>query len=366
MRRMRKLFGASLKLLYRDRQTLFWALMFPVIFAVVFGLFDFDDAPEVDVAVVRATPGPVSEALVTGLRRFESFTVTERTDLAAARAAIAEGDLDVVVAVPAEAALPSPGRGGGGAISVLYNEGNVNENRFALSAVRQIVDRLNLELAGVSRPPLALRSQGVAGKTVDYYDFLLPGLVAMGLMNVSIIGMAVAITRFREQQILKRILATPLAPWRFLLAQVGARLLLALTQAAVLLAVGVFLFGAHVYGNVGWIFALALLGNLIFLNIGFAIAGRAPNSDAAQGMGQAIAIPMMFLSGVFFPLDSLPPVVERVVRHLPLTPLIEALRAVSLDGRSITATGPQLLELGVWAVVLLALAARSFRFSAAR
>ncbi|HXF56784.1 MAG TPA: ABC transporter permease [Actinomycetota bacterium] len=366
---MRKLFGASIKLLYRDRQTLFWALMFPVLFAVVFGLFDFDDAPEVNVAVVRAEPGPVSQALVAGLRQFESFTVTERTDLAAARKAIVDGDLDVVVAVPpAPPGAASVGSGGsaGGPISVLYNEGNVNENRFALSAVRQIVDRLNLELAGVSRPPLALRSEGVAGKAVDYYDFLLPGLVAMGLMNVSIIGMAVAVTRFREQQILKRILATPLAPWRFLVAQVAARLLLALTQAAVLLAVGVFLFGAHVYGNVGWIFALAVLGNLIFLNIGFAIAGRAPNSDAAQGMGQAIAVPMMFLSGVFFPLESLPSVVERVVRHLPLTPLIEALRAVSLDGRSITATGPQLLELGAWAVVLLALAARSFRFSSAR
>jgi ABC-2 type transport system permease protein len=356
---MRKLFVASVKMLYRDRQTLFWALMFPVMFAVVFGLFDFDDAPHVDLAVVRDRPTPVSRALVSGLERLGSFTVTERTDLARARADIAEGDLDVAVTVAASGP-------GGASVAVLYNEANVNENRFALAAVRQIVDRLNLELAGVSRPPIALRSRGVAGKAVDYYDFLLPGLVAMGLMNVSIIGMAVAVTRFREQRILKRILATPLHPVRFLAAQVGARLLLALTQAAVLLAVGVFAFGARVYGNVGWIFALCVLGNLIFLNVGFAIAGRAPNSDAAQGMGQAIAVPMMFLSGVFFPLDSLPAVVERAVRYLPLTPLIDALRAVALDGRSIADTGPQLLQLGVWAVVLFALAARSFRFSAVR
>jgi ABC-2 type transport system permease protein len=247
---------------------------------------------------------------------------------------------------------------------VLYDRTNFNENQFALSAVDRIVSSVNLRMAGVSSPPLAVQRRAVAGRSVDYYDFLLPGLVAMGLMNVSIIGMAVAVTRFREQRILKRILATPLSPVRFLTAQVGARLVLAMAQAGLILAVGVFGFGAHVYGNPAWVFLLAAVGNLIFLSLGFALAGRAPNSDSAQGMGQAIAVPMMFLSGVFFPTESLPAVVEGAVRYLPLTPLIEALRTVAIDGRSITATGGQLALLGAWAVALFGLAARNFRFSA--
>ncbi len=110
---------------------------------------------------------------------------------------------------------------------------------------------------------------------------------------------------------------------------------------------------------------LATLANLVFLNIGFAVAGRAANPDAAQGLGNAIALPMMFLSGVFFPTDTLPRVMEEVVRFLPLTPLIEALRKVAIDGLSIASTGPQLAMLGAWVVVSFLIAGRMFRFARA-
>jgi ABC-2 type transport system permease protein len=176
----------------------------------------------------------------------------------------------------------------------------------------------------------------------------------------------VAIARFREQRILKRILATPLAPVKFLAAQVGARLVLALLQAALILIVGVYVFDGHVYGNVLWIFVLATIANLIFLNIAFAIAGRASNPDAAQGLAQAVALPMMFLSGTFFPTETLPSVMQVIVKVLPLTPLLEAMRTVSVDAKSITATGPQLLQLGIWVVVSFVIASRLFRFSEAR
>jgi ABC-2 type transport system permease protein len=218
----------------------------------------------------------------------------------------------------------------------------------------------------VTTPPVHLEEQGVEGRTVDYYDFLLPGLVAMGVMNFSIIGMGVAIARFRAQRILKRITATPLRPAKFLAAQVLARLALALVQAALILAVGVFLFGGEIFGNVLWIFVLATVANLVFLNLGFAVAGRASKADAAQGIGNAVALPMMFLSGVFFPTDTLPEVLQEVVRYLPLTPLIEALRKVSIEEQSITDTGPQLLLLGGWVVVSFLLANRMFRFAGLR
>jgi ABC-2 type transport system permease protein len=248
-------------------------------------------------------------------------------------------------------------------VEVSYNQSNFETNQFALDAVQRLVDGMNLRLAGVTSPPIRVDREAVAGKSVEYYDFLLHGLVAMGVMNFSIIGMSVAIARFREQRILKRILATPLRPVKFLSAQVLARLLLALAQAAVILAVGVFLFGARIYGNVLWLFVLATVANLVFLNIGFAVAGRASNPDAAQGIGNAVALPMMFLSGVFFPTDSLPEVMQTVVKYLPLTPLIEAMRMVSIDGLSITDTGPQLLLLGAWVIASFLIAGRAFRFA---
>jgi ABC-2 type transport system permease protein len=365
---MGKLFIASVKMLYRDRQSLFWALMFPVIFTVVFGLFDFSQAPEVRIALVAESRSQVSEALASGLREVDSFEVNRPADLTTARQDLTDGEVDVVVAIPpilesdvAGAAEPPVLQAT--SITVYYNESNFDSNQFALGAIERILDRMNLQMAGVTSPPLSVEAKGVAARSIEYYDFLLPGLVAMGVMNFSITGMAIAVARYREQRILKRILATPLRPFKFLSAQVLSRLLLALVQAALIVAVGVFLFGARIYGNVAWIFILATVANLIFLNIGFAVAGRARNPDSAQGIASAVALPMMFLSGVFFPTDTLPQVMQAIVKYLPLTPLIEALRKVSLEGLSITDTGPQLLLLGVWGVVSFALAAMNFRFA---
>jgi ABC-2 type transport system permease protein len=355
---MPKLFWSSLRLIYRDKQALFWALAFPVIFAVVFGLFDFTRRPDLSVALAASKASPVAQSLEAGLKKAGSFKVYWSNEVTARRD-LKEGRVNVVLVVPNSGppAQAAPQR-----IQFLYSGRNADRNQYASSAIGQVVDAANLKLAGVSEPPLVVDPKAVSAKTIDYFDFLLPGLVGMGVMNFAIVGMAVALARFREQRILRRILATPLRPIRFLVAQVSARLLLSLVQAALILAVGVFLLGAHVYGNVAWVFVLVTAANLIFLNIGFAVAGRSPTSDAAQGVGAVVAIPMMFLSGVFFPPDSLPRAMASIVRYLPLTPLIAGMRKVVLDGASLAGTMPELALLGAWIVVSFIFAACSFRF----
>lgn len=346
---MRKLFLASVKMIYRDRQALFWALLFPILFAVVFGLFGFEDAPEVDIELQGDRDSPVYAAIDEGLTDVDSFTVTETTDAARAAANVEDGETDVVVAVE------------GSTVDILYNRTNFETNRFAIGAIDEVVTETNLREAGIGEPAITVEATAVAGQDVTYYDFLLPGLVAMGLMNASIGGMAVSIARFREQRILRRILATPLDPNVFLAAQVGSRLVLAVVQAVLILGVGVFVFGATIH-NVPWVLVLAVFSNLIFLNIGFAIAGRAKNPDAADGMANTISLPMLFLSGTFFPTETLPEVLQTIVAILPLTPLLEAMRIVSVAGEPITAASGQILLLLAWLIVSFALAGRLFRF----
>jgi ABC-2 type transport system permease protein len=352
-----KLFVASLRMIYRNKQGLFWSLAFPIIFVVVFGLFDFEQAPESKVRLVAAEPSQLSQSLQAALEQVESFTVTVSTDEAASKEELAAGDLDVVVIVP-----PSTGEAGGGALEVVYGSGNPIVKEFTLSALQQVIDSMNLQLAGVTEPPLSLELQPVSAQSTRYYDFLLPGLVAMGALTSSIIGMSIAIATYREQNIFKRILATPLRPVKFLVAQVGARLVLSVFQTALILGMGILVFGANVEG-VGWLFVLAAFGNLIFLIMGIVVAGRAPNANTAASIANAVTFPMMFLSGTFFDTSTLPSWLAEIVRFLPLTPLIEAMRAIAIEGESITDVGPQLLLLTVWALVLFALAARTFRFT---
>lgn len=357
---MGKLFPASVKMLYRNKQALFWALAFPIIFTVVFGMFDFEAQADIRVALVASQPGPIESAhdgVELALKQIDFFKLSSTPTVEAGKKLITDDKADLVLAVTPGAPPTQL------TLQVYYNQGNPQQNQISFTALSQIVSQMNLRMAGVDEPSVTLAKESVTSKRVTYYDFILPGLVAMGVMNYSISGIAIALSRFREQRILKRILATPLAPSKFLVAQVFAHLLLALVQAILILAVGILLFGGRVYGSIPALLLLVTLANVIFLNIGFAIAGRASTPDAASGVANAVALPMMFLSGVFFPTTTLPAIMQKIVALLPLTPLIEAMRKISVDGAAITTCGKQVAALAIWVVVSFGLARMNFSFS---
>ena len=357
---MGRLTLASIRMIYRDKQALFWAIVFPLLFAVVFGLFDFESAPDVRVVVAEPEISAVQPAVVglkEALGEVDFFKVSEVASVEAGTQKVEDGDADIVVAVG------PTGEGTNLKVTAYYNAGDPQLNQIAFSALSKVVDGMSLQMAGVTEPPVVLAREAVTEKSVSYYDFILPGLVAMGVMNYSISAMAVGVARYREQRILKRILATPLRPSRFVGAQVVSHLLLAVVQAVIILAVGILIFGGKVNGSIVALVALVTMANIIFLNIGFAVGGRAKTSEAAAGVANVVALPMMFLSGVFFPTETMPAVVQFIVALLPLTPLIEAMRNIAIDGASLMDCGPQLLALAVWVVVSFVLARANFSFA---
>ncbi len=166
---------------------------------------------------------------------------------------------------------------------------------------------------------------------VDYFEYVLPALLAIGLMNFAMVGTAASVARYRELRILKRIVATPLRPARFIVGQVGARLLLAAIQTGIIMLVGL-LVGGTLGASWPLLFVISTLGNLIFLSLGFAIAGAVSSVDAANNTAGLATTPLMFLSGSFFPIDSMPGWLQPVADLLPLTPLIDSMREIALQG----------------------------------
>ena len=142
-----------------------------------------------------------------------------------------------------------------------------------------------------------------------------------------------------------------------------AHVLLAVVQALIILAVGVYVFGARIEGNVGWLLVITVLGSIVFLNIGFILSAWARSPAAASGMGNAVALPMMFFAGTFFSTAALPWVLPYVAQALPLTPMLDALREVAIDNAPLWETWPHLATLGGWVVVTAIAATRVFRFS---
>jgi ABC-2 type transport system permease protein len=206
-------------------------------------------------------------------------------------------------------------------------------------------------------------SDEIAVGRVSYFDMVLLGLVGLGIMTNSIISIAVKISTYRDQAILKRMLVTPLAIWKYFAAEITAHLMLALVQAAIILAVGVLVFGAQMPGNLLGVLVVVLLGSLVFLNIGFILSAWANTPSAASGMGNVIALPMIFLAGTFFSTASLPWLLPYLAQALPLTPMLSALREVAIDNAPLWAVWPQLAALMGWVLITSLAAIKVFRFS---
>ncbi|MBI2856225.1 MAG: ABC transporter permease, partial [Chloroflexi bacterium] len=137
---------------------------------------------------------------------------------------------------------------------------------------------------------------------------------------------------------------------------------LSVVQAVIIVAAGVLIFGGHIYGNFLWILVLVVIANVVFLNLGFIVGAIAKNVRAADGLANAVTMPMMFLSGTFFPRESLPGVLSTVVGYLPLSPLLDVMRGVALDARPFWEYPTELAILGGWIAVTSVVAVRVFRF----
>ncbi len=350
---------ANLKMLARDRQALFWALLFPLIFVVVFGLFFRDTESAQTLAVIDNAQDSMSVQLIESLEQVPGLDVVPRNDEGLARREISKGDLGHLLLIPeglAATATDNPPA----QITLLYDDTDPLSG-IVLGVVSSFVDRANLQMAQAPTR-LELDPVGMSSRNISYLDFLIPGLAIWGVMNFSVIGIATSMAAYREKRILIRILATPLKVRVFFAARVLSALVLSVLQAAIILAAGWLLFGVSVEGNLLHIALLVVLGNIVFLNLGFVVGAFSKTVAAASGLGNAVGLPLMFMSGVFFPVENLPKILRLIVEYLPLAPVLEMVRGVILHSMAFWEFPLELAIVCGWIVVSAAAAIRTFKF----
>ena len=360
---------ANLKMMARNRQGLFWALAFPLLLVVVFGLFDFRGVTPTGLAILDNSGGPKADLLrerlggIAFLEPADSLPPMEDAE-ADARQRLTDGDLGYLLLIPHGLDDPASenSRGAVEPVTLVYSTRNPERNQLVEGAVHSLVVELRSDGQPIV-PSQLVNSEVIQTPEVDYFDVVLMGLLGLGIMTNSIISIAVRVSTYRNQAVLKRLLVTPLPVWKFFAGEIAAHLLLAVVQALIILAVGVFVFGGSIHGGLGWVLVIVLLGTLVFLNIGFILSAWARSPAAASGMGNAVALPMMFLAGTFFSTASLPWLLPYAALALPLTPMLDALREVAINSAPLWETWPQLAALGAWAVATAAIAVRVFRFS---
>jgi ABC-2 type transport system permease protein len=322
----------------REPEALFWVFVFPILLAAGLGIaFRNRPAEVLQIAVV-------SPELAQPLRR-EKLLEIHPLELQAAEEELRSGKVALL-------ALPGPN----GAVVFRYDDTNP-EGR----AARLLADRAIQRAAG-RVDPVSAGDELVREPGSRYIDFLIPGLLGMNLMGSAMWSIGFTIVDARRKKLLKRLVASPMPRAYYLLSFLLSRLVLLVIEVALLVGFGVVLFGVPVRGSLLNLALLCMLGSLSFCALGLLLASRAKTIEAASGLMNVVMMPMWIASGVFFSSQKFPDVMQPFLKALPLTALIDALRASMLQGAHLSQMIPQVGIMLCWMAVCFTLALKMFRW----
>ena len=399
-----QLYLANWREFFSNRKAMFLTIAFPVIFIVLFGLvYGNEDKVDGRIAIIDDDGGAVGRGIASALTSIARVGTGAggKVDRAAAdknpfsdlrfipmsaapaRDDLKRGRLDALITIPAGLTLKAASAKeqslrAAAAQLQSQNDGadtrpiadpahvllTIDPSRQTLApALQAILDRvLTGVMASVSGqlPWLDVKTESIQAREVRTIDYLLPGILAMSIMQLGLFATAQPLVALRAQGVLKRLGATPLRRPALLSAYIAMRLTIALLQTAIIVVIGRFAFQVAMVGSwwefSGWI----SLGTLAFLSIGFFMAAVSKNEESCIAIANIVNLPMILLSGVFFPVNGLPVFLKWFVKLVPLTYLADALRQTMVDAAPMHDSRTNAVALGAWALVMTVLAVRFF------
>lgn len=336
IKRFLAVLSARNKEFLRDRSALAWNILFPVLIVAGFAFAFSGDGQDIfKVAVYQDHDGLAAQAVAESeFLRTRHIRFIPVTDLPAAKRKLEHHQYDMLLDVAARA----------------YWINADSPNGYVLERVLQ----------GTS--PGVFTRQAVEGRPVRYVDWLLPGVLAMNMMFSALFGVGYVIVRYRKNGVLRRFKATPLTALEFLGAQVVSRLW-------IIMAITVFVYlGTDLFidftmnGAYLDLLLVFTLGAICLISLGLLAATRISSEELAGGVLNVLSWPMMFLSGVWFSVEGIHPLLQKLALALPLTHVIDAARAIMIDGAGLADISGNIITLSAMTIAFLALGARIFRW----
>jgi ABC-type multidrug transport system permease subunit len=332
-----QLTSTRFRLFLREPEALFWVFVFPILLAVGLGIA-FRNRPA-DVLQVGATSSQLAQAL-----NGDKGLTASMMDESEGTHELATGRI-LLLAVQ-----------GAGGVAYKYDDTNPDA-RLA----RLLADRAIQKSAG-QKDVLPSSNDLVHETGARYIDFVVPGLLGMNLMGSAIWGLGFSIVEARQKKLLKRFVASPMPRWQYLASFLLSRLALLVIEVLAFLGFARFVFGVPFRGSLWELGVLCVLTSLSFSALGLLIASRARTMEAASGLMNLAMLPMWILSGVFFSATRFPALIQPIVRALPLTAAIDALRGNMLQGLNLSQLTTQMVILAAWLVVPFLISLRIFRW----
>ena len=320
----------------RDRSSVGWNIVMPVLIVLGFALvFSGDFADQYKVGVIQTSdPNIEAKAAIDPFLQTKYIEFIHITDLEQAKVKVQRHQLDMLI----------------DAANHRYWINNESPNGYLVEKVM---------LATLTMP---LEKQTVSGKEIRYVDWVIPGILSMNIMFSALFGVGYVIVRYRKNGMLKRLKATPVTAYEYLSAQIVSRLILIMI-ITVFIFYGTNLFiGYAMYGSHLSLFLVFALGAISMISLGLVVAARITSEETAGGLLNLISWPMMFLSGVWFSLEGTNPMMQHLAEVFPLTHVTAAARAIMIDGAGLFDVAYHLVVLIVQTIVFLIIGAWAFRW----
>jgi ABC-type multidrug transport system permease subunit len=317
---------------FRDKASLSWSIIFPVLLLIGFAVVFSGDGKSVYKIGLLNTPEAPTEFMQTKYIEFVEYDQQE-----AALDKLRQHKVDLLVDYR----------------SHQYWLNDTSPNGYLTEKLLIATDNQDWH------------KQQVSGRQVRYVDWVLPGVLGMNMMFSCLFGVGYVIVRYRKNMVLKRLNATPVTAFEFLTAQICSRLWIVLFISSMIFIGCNWLFDFYMLGSYLDLFIVALLGAICLISLGLCIAARSESEELTGGLLNMFSWPMMVLSGVWFSLEGSPEIVQQISMLLPLTHLVEGARSVMTDGASLLDIQQHILSLLVMTLVFLTIGVKTFKWQGA-
>ena len=342
-----------IQIFLRNKQYIIFSLILPILILGIVGLNDGDSDP-IDIGLVDNSKSNLSKQLTEQLTMNNLFNVKEDSE-DKLREDLVNGDLMIVLIIPDAMDIEANNLN----IKLLVDKSQVQFMQTIQPILNQSLLSIERQITG-NTPMFKLVIEDVKSRTLSYIDFLLPGIMAFMLMNLSIAGSGFNVVEFRRRGILKRLFVTPIKPIDFVIAIVIARMVIVLGQLSIIFSFALFILDANIVGSIFNLYFVIMLGVLMFLTLGFSLGSLAKSQESVGVMATIFIYPQLVLSGVFFPLESLPLFIQPFAEILPLSLVADAMRSIANDGLQLFDIVRNFIGIALWIVIGMIISTKLF------
>jgi len=353
----------SVRRYFRDRVAMFFTVVFPLIFLFVFGgIFGKNSGSSFHIALVNNSKAPFAQQFVSDMKHQKIFDVSKTvTTLNDAKDKMSRSELDAAVVLPENFGVLDTRSKPTGTATVYYDVNNEQAAKTITTVLQGEFEGLNTQLVGAQKP-FKVETKTTNQSSLTRFDYTFAGLIGFSILGLGLFGPVQYFPQMKKQGVLRRLHITPLRPWEFFTSSVLSNAVIGLFSIAIMFLFAISIFHFHMAGNYLDLIVVIILGIFCIFGIGLAVGGWAKNENQAAPLANIIGFPMMFLSGTFFPRFLMPEWLQHITMFLPLTPVIDAIRLVATEGKTLLEIPLQLGLIAAWTVIIYIIAFHVFRW----